>query len=138
MSNRHYLMIEDKKSQRGVCRCQVLGNNDYFDEEFYQNLNITVDDNGTIVPTKVNYIDLLYEWDRWLDRHPEKRGIPQISEAIKECEDIDIVKENIFLHYASSESYEQQLFEISRQLFPFFCNWRGDIKSRYEMTLECY
>lgn len=138
MSNRHYLMIEDKKSQSGVWRRQVLGNNDYFDEEFYQNLNITVDDNGAIAPTKVNYIDLLYEWDRWLDRHPEKRGVPQIPKHRKECEDIDIVKENIFLHYASSESYEQQLFEISRQLFPFFCNWRGDIKSGYKMTLECY
>lgn len=137
MSNRHYLMIEDKKCQRGVWRRQVLGNNDYFDEEFYQNLNITVDDNGAIAPTKVNYIDLLYEWDRWLDRHPEKRGVPQIPKHRKECEDIDIVKENIFLHYASSESYEQQLFEISRQLFPFFCNWRGDIKSGYKMTLEC-
>lgn len=138
MSNRHYLMIEDKKCQRGVWRRQVLGNNDYFDEEFYQNLNIAVDDNGAIAPTKVNYIDLLYEWDRWLDRHPEKRGVPQIPKHRKECEDIDIVKENIFLHYASSESYEQQLFEISRQLFPLFCNWRGDIKSGYEMTLECY
>ena len=137
MSNRHYLMIRAKDIKEVMWQCQVLGNNDYFDEEFYQNLNIDVDDNGFIASTKVNYIDFLYEWDRWLDRHPEKRGVPQIPKHRKECEDIDLVKENIFLHYASSEFYERQLFEISRSLFPLFCNWSGDIKSRYEMTLEC-
>ena len=137
MSHRHYLKIEDSSCQRVIWRCQVLGNNDYFDEEFYRNLNIIVYSDGDIAPTKVDYVDFLYEWDRWLDRHPEKKGFPQIPKHMKECEDINLVKENTFLHYASSESYEQQLFDTSRKLFRILYNWKGEIREKFDVVLEC-
>lgn len=115
MSNRHYLKVKNKNIDKVVAEYQILGNNDYFDDEFYKNLNINVDEDGVIEPVKINYIDFLYEWDKWLDRNPEKKGFPKISETVKNQEDIKILKECIFLHYQVCQTYEQQLFDITKK-----------------------
>ena len=111
---------------------QILDNNDYFDEEFYQNLNITVDDNGDIAPVKINYVDFLYEWYRWLNRNPAKKGLPQISEHMIDG------KESAFLYYFNVQSYEQQLFEVTRSLYPQYIDWSGNIRDGWELILECF
>lgn len=138
MSNRHYLKVKNKNIDKVVAEYQILGNNDYFDEEFYQNLNIDIDEDGVIEPTKINYLDFLYEWDRWLDRNPEKKGFPKISETVKNQEDIKILKECIFLHYQVCQTYEQQLFDITKKLCPKYINRNGESKKRYEILLECH
>lgn len=138
MSNRYYLIIKEKNSNKILKTHQILGNNDYFDEEFYQNLKIDVDEYGAIEPIKINYIDFLYEWDRWLNRNPEKKWLPKIPERLKKQEDMKIIKEGIFLHYLTCQSYEQQLFEVTKMLYPKYINWNGDLKKRYEILLECY
>ena len=137
MSNRHYLLIKYKNSGKILETHQILGNNDYFDKEFYQNLNINVDEDGTIEPIKINYINFLYEWNRWLDRNPEKKGLPKIPESVKNQKDIKINKECIFLHYLTCQSYEQQLFNITKILCPKYIDWSGNIKKEYEIILEC-
>lgn len=136
MSNRHYLLIKYKNSGKILETHQILGNNDYFDKEFYQNLNINVDEDGTIEPIKINYINFLYEWNRWLDRNPEKKGLPKIPESVKNQKDIKIHKECIFLHYLTCQSYEQQLFNITKILYPKYIDWSGNIKKEYEIILE--
>lgn len=83
MSIRHYLIIKNKDLDEIVDNHQILGNNDYFDEEFYQNLNINIDEDCMVEQVKINYTDFLYEWNRWLDRNPEKRGLPKIPESVK-------------------------------------------------------
>lgn len=138
MSNRHYLRLENKNTKKIIRECQILGNNDYFDEEFYQNLNIVVDADGAIAPVKVDYVDFLYEWDRWLNKYPEKKGLPEMPEYARENKNIKILKDNVFLHYSIRQSYEQQLYEVTRGLYPKYIDWRGNIKDGYEMILECY
>lgn len=83
MSIMHYLIIKNKDLDEIVENYQILGNNDYFDEEFYQNLNINIDEDCMVKPVKINYTDFLYEWNKWLDRYPEKRGLPKIPESLK-------------------------------------------------------
>lgn len=138
MSNRHYLRLEDKNTKKTIRECQILGNNDYFDEEFYQNLNIVVDDDGVIAPVKVNYAVFLYEWDRWLNKYPEKKGLPEMPKYVRENKNINTLKKNVFLHYSIRQSYEQQLYEATRGLYPKYVDCRGNINDGYEMVLECY
>lgn len=137
MSNRHYLIVKQKNTDKILETHQILGNNDYFDEEFYQNLKIDVDEDGTIEPIKINYTDFLYEWDKWLDRNPEKKGFPKIPETVKNQEDIKIHKECIFLHYLTCQSYEQQLFEVTKMLWSKYTDYNGNIQKEYEIILEC-
>jgi hypothetical protein len=138
MSIRHYLIIKNKDLDEIVDNHQILGNNDYFDEEFYQNLNINIDEDCMVEQVKINYTDFLYEWNRWLDRNPEKRGLPKIPESIKNQEDIKTHKECIYLHYLTCQSYEQQLFEVTRSLYPQYIDWSGNIRDGWELILECF
>ena len=132
MTKRHYLTVKNKSRDGMNIDYQILDNNDYFDEEFYQNLNITVDDNGDIAPVKINYVDFLYEWYRWLNRNPAKKGLPQISENMIDG------KESAFLYYFNVQSYEQQLFEVTRSLYPQYIDWSGNIRDGWELILECF
>lgn len=132
MTKRHYLTAKNKSRDGMDIDYQILDNNDYFDEEFYQNLNITVDDNGDIAPVKINYVDFLYEWHRWLNRNPVKKGLPQISETMIDG------KESAFLYYFNVQSYEQQLFEVTRSLYPQYIDWSGNIRDGWELILECF
>ena len=52
MSERHYLII--KKDDKVIYETQILGNNDYFDNIFYDNLNLVLDKNYTFNETKIN------------------------------------------------------------------------------------
>ena len=132
MTKRHYLTAKNKSRDGMDIDYQILDNNDYFDEEFYQNLNITVDDNGDIAPVKINYVDFLYEWHRWLNRNPVKKGLPQISETMIDG------KESAFLYYLTCQSYEQQLFEVTRSLYPQYIDWSGNIRDGWELIFECF
>jgi hypothetical protein len=138
MSIRHYLIIRNKDLDEIVENYQILGNNDYFDEEFYQNLNINIDEDCMVEQVKINYTDFLYEWNRWLDRNPEKKGLPKIPESVKNQEDIKTHKERICLHYLTCQSYEQQLFEVTRGLYPQYIDWSGNIRDGWELILECF
>lgn len=138
MSIRHYLIIKNKDLDEIVENYQILGNNDYFDEEFYQNLNINIDEDCMVEQVKINYTDFLYEWNRWLDRNPEKKGLPKIPESVKNQEDIKTHKERICLHYLTCQSYEQQLFEVTRSLYPQYIDWSGNIRDGWELILDCF
>lgn len=137
MSIRHYLRVEDKAYNKIMDEFQIIKDDNYFDEEFYKNLNIHLDEDGLAEPVRVNYVDFLYEWVRWLSRHPDKKELPQISEAIKGQEDINALKQDIFSYYTSSLSHtEQKLYYVSRMFYPSFVDWRGNVKQRNRMTLE--
>lgn len=51
MSNRHFLTI--KKGSEDLHRVQILGNNDYFDEEFYNHMGMVVDEDGYCDPVEL-------------------------------------------------------------------------------------
>lgn len=61
MSQRHYIYVMNKESKKELYCSQILGNNDFFDETFYENMNIKVEDDGWFDLTKITYRDFLYE-----------------------------------------------------------------------------
>lgn len=44
MSQRHYIEVVDKKDNSIALSLQILGNNDYFDDEFYDHMGIFIDE----------------------------------------------------------------------------------------------
>lgn len=139
MSQRHYVYVIDKTSNKKLYCSQILGNNDFFDEIFYENMNIVVEDDGWFEPVKITYRDFLYEWHNWLSRHPEKKGFHQVPSDIKERfgSDIDLLKEYLILHYATTLSYEQQLHEVTKNIMNYL-DVKGKEKDSIEIYLECY
>lgn len=59
MSFKHYFII--KKDNKKVFEEQILGNDDYFDDEFYEKLNIKIEDDIIkLTGIKIEY--LFVEW----------------------------------------------------------------------------
>lgn len=139
MSQRHYIYVMNNSSKKELYCSQILGNNDFFDETFYENMNIKVEDDGWFDLTKITYRDFLYEWHNWLNRHPEKKGFNQIPEHIKERfkNNTDLLKEYLVLHYATTQSYEQQIHEITKNIMNYL-DVKGKEKDSIEIYLECY
>lgn len=72
MSTRHYFIL--KKDNRVILKKQVLGNNDFFDDEFYNKINVKFEDRD--VPCQeIQIEDFFVEWVRFLERNPLKNGI---------------------------------------------------------------
>lgn len=72
MSTRHYFIL--KKDNRVIFKKQVLGNNDFFDDEFYNKINVKFEDRD--VPCQeIQIEDFFVEWVRFLERNPLKNGI---------------------------------------------------------------
>lgn len=134
MSTRHY--VEIYKDDELVLSEQVLGNNDFFDKEFYDNLNIKIED-GYFDQVEIEFTDFLKEWHEYLERHPEMKGIPKIPEQVKERLNDTDYKEYLYIHYLTTESYEMQVFRIVT-LISKYMNYRGELYKGYTATLRCY
>lgn len=135
MSTRHYIEIY-KNNGELVLSEQVLGNNDFFDEEFYDNLNIKIEDDY-FDQVEIEFTNFLKEWYEYLERHPEMKGIPKIPEQVKERFDDADYKEYLYIHYLTAESYEIQVFRIVT-LISKYMNYRGELYKGYIATLRCY
>lgn len=134
MSTRHY--VEIYKDDVLVLSEQVLGNNDFFDKEFYDNLNIKIED-GYFDQVEIEFTDFLKEWYEYLERHPEMKGIPKIPEQVKERFDNAEYKEYLYVHYLTAESYEMQVFRVVAAMSEY-SNYRGELDKRYVAMLSCY
>ena len=72
MATRHYFIL--KKNNKVILKEQIMGNNDFFDDEFYTKINIKFEDN--YVPyQEIKIEDFFVEWVRFLERNPLKNGI---------------------------------------------------------------
>lgn len=81
MSTRHYFII--KKGNETVFEEQILGNHDFFDDEFYKNANIKYDDELECVNLqKINIADFFVEWINYLERNPEINNV-SIPKSLK-------------------------------------------------------
>ena len=134
MSQRHYIEIYENDVL--IFSEQILGNNDFFDEEFYNNLNIKIEDDY-FDPVEIEFTNFLKEWHEYLERHPEMKGIPKISEQTKERFDDANYKEYLYLHYLTTESYEMQVFSVVKSISKY-ANYRGKLDKRYTIKLSCY
>lgn len=137
MSERHYLII--KKDDKVIYETQILGNNDYFDNIFYDNLNLVLDKNYTFNETKINLHDLIYEWNLWLNRHPNKKGINLNIDKENTLSDKER-KELLLLNYRLANFYELQPFLLIHDLdIKEYLNLiDSTLKDGYELYITIY
>lgn len=64
LGNRHYVIIEENGNE--VYKKDFLGNNRYADQEFYENLNLSLDEDGYLEKTEVEFRRFFVEWFRFL------------------------------------------------------------------------
>ena len=130
MSLRHYVSIE--KDGEEVWKMQVLGNNDLFDELFYEHLNINVDEDGWVEKTQLNLPEFLIEWHEWLERHIEKqfKG-PKIEKN-------ENYAKLVFMEYSFANYYQFQPYQFAKGISEFVNYITGDLIDGYTMFLEAY
>lgn len=140
MSQRHYFRVKDNNGDT-VEEIQILGNHDYFDEEFYQNLGINFenddDDYLSFSDVKINYLDFLYEWDQFLKRNTNKHGIPRPNYELEKCLEKENFKEYLYEFYKGSDAYILQPFLLTRLLANKYINIKKEPIGLYYFTLTC-
>lgn len=106
MSDRHYLIITEAKTNEEVFRKQIIGNNDFFDEQFYKSLDIDIQDffeEGCFYK-EVDVITFFIEWLKWIER--SKFTIPPFSEFYKGMKNSgDIFSTIYFAEFYAYEPY---------------------------------
>ena len=133
MSNRHCFRLTNKDT--GECKeWQILGNNDYFDDAFYENLNIEVDEDGVIEETVVDLTQFAVEWHNFLHRHSKILGLPQV------VDNVEITGEYLLYFYGGSESYELQIFRVIREITDHLMETNSMLNpdKDYIFIIECY
>lgn len=118
---------------------QILGNNDYFDDEFYDHMGIDMDEDCCFEVEIKDFAFLTLKWHNYLDRHPEKRGLPNINKENIDClkNDIEQQKEFVYLHYATALTYELQIYEVAKEISQFL-NYNGKVKDGYTLRFMSY
>lgn len=122
MSFKHYFII--KKDNRKVFEEQILGNDDYFDDEFYEKLNIKIDDD-IIKLTEIKIEDLFVEWINWLERNPEINGV-SFGYKIKELNNFEK-----YQHLLSCDYYCIQPFLLLNNIKKFLSQSNENLFSNY-------
>ena len=137
MSQRHYLRVINENN-RILLDEQILGNNEFFDDTFYDNLGIVVDDES-FDSVEIEFTNFLNEWYAFLNRYPEMQGIPKISKLAEEKYDKDSLewKELLYLHYLTSISYEMQIFDVTKKISKYL-NYKGQLEDDLKLILICY
>ena len=141
MSMRHYLTITNKSTGEQVFSEQILGNNDYFDDKFYEALGIELDEDYAFDETEIDIVDFIYEWSNFLHRHPKMRGLPKLRTE-EEYQSRDAFKEYLFYSYSTAESYELQIYRVSQTIANILMD--SDIGALnhpdkdFLFTLECF
>lgn len=116
---------------------QILGNNDFFDDDFYYNLGINLDEVCYFDFEIKNFAEFMLEWHNYFERHPEKKGLPDLSEHIVERfanKSSDQWKAFVYAHYASAESYEMQLYNTARDMYKYL-DFDGNVLDKYTIQL---
>lgn len=132
MSIRHWITV--KKGDEVMKDIQIIGNNDYFDEEFYENMGLQVTEDGEVEETEIKLSDLLVEWHEWLNRHPEKKGIGRdISKGL-------YYAKLVYLEYVIGNYYQLEPYKFMDLLsrHNYLDDAKGEIKEGYKLTIEVY
>lgn len=141
MSMRHYLTITNKSTGKQVFSEQILGNNDYFDNKFYEALGIELDEDCAFDETEIDIVDFIYEWSNFLHRHIKMLGLPKLRTE-EEYQPRDAFKGYLFYSYSTAESYELQIYRVSQTIANILMD--SDIGALnhpdkdFLFTLECF
>lgn len=132
MSTRHWITV--KKGNETMKDIQIIGNNDYFDDEFYENMGLQFTEDGEIEETEIKLSDLLVEWHEWLNRHPEKKGVGRdISKGL-------YYAKQVYLEYVIGNYYQLEPYKFMDLLsrHNYLDDAKGEIKEGYKLTIEVY
>lgn len=137
MSTRHYIQVYQNSPLKEMYTEQILGNDDFFDDDFYYNLGIKLDEVYYFDFEIKNFVEFMLEWHNYFERHPEKKGLPDLSEHIVEHfanKSSDQWKAVVYAHYAGAESYEMQLYNIARDVYKYL-DFDGNVLDEYTIQL---
>jgi len=137
MSTRHYIQVYQNSPLKKMYTEQILGNDDFFDDDFYYNLGIKLDEVCCIDFEIKNFAEFMLEWHNYFERHPEKKGLPDLSEHTVERfadKNSDQWKAIVYAHYAGAESYEMQLYNVARDMYKYL-DFDGNVLDEYTIQL---
>lgn len=127
MSIRHYIVVE--KDGKEVFSEQVIGNNDFFDEKFYEDLGIDMEDfNDFLKPTPIDMQKFFVCYKEWLDRNPEKKGLGASFRKTERYAEL------IYLDYACGNYYDLEPYMLARDMQEYL-NFRGETEKGYKIFL---
>lgn len=148
MSNRHYLKIINKKDGRVVYVEQILGNNDYFDDEVYERLGLALNENGCSYDTEVDLVSLIFEWRKWLDRNERITGTSIPKYIFERFDDELEQKREVYFDTYLGFYFSLQPFMLLHNLRPYLENrvckddvgimMIGKLKKEYKAVLEVF
>lgn len=138
MSTRHYFSI--KKGNETVFEEQILGNHDFFDDEFYKNANIKFDEELECVGLQeINLADFFVEWINFLERNPLMNGV-SIPKPVK-CRDKFLQYQNLIdANYYCLQPFmllrdiKEYIYQIDESLFDNY----GKLKEGYTAYIEAF
>lgn len=129
MSTRHYFTI--KKEDKEVFSSQILGNNDYFDEEFYDSIGVEFDECCELEKQEISILKLMVAWHKWFTRHPEKLGV-----GLKDKP--DLTEKQIFYDYLCGLYYQLEPYFLMRDINIYLKMGTEELKEEYKAYLEIY
>ena len=138
MSQRHYIQVYQNSPWKEIYTKQILGNNDFFfDEDFYDNLGIKLDEDCCFNFEIKNFADFVLEWHDYFERYLEKKGLPDLSKHTVEHfmnKNSDQRKVVLYAHYSGTESYEMQLYNIARDMYTYL-DFDSNVLNDYTITI---
>ena len=140
MSTRHYIQVYQNSPWKKIYTKQILGNNDFFDEDFYYNLGIKLDEDCCFEFEIKNFAEFVLEWHDYFERHPEKKGLPDLSKHTIEHfmnKNSDQWKAILYAHYSGAESYEMQIYNTARDTYNYL-DFNGNALNDYTIMLTCF
>lgn len=127
MSIKHYFTIE--KEGKEIFSSQILGNNDYFDEEFYEEIGVKLDEGCALDKQEVSILKLITSWHRWFGRHPEKLGV-----GLKG----DKSDKQIYYDYYYGQYYQLQPYFLMRDIYIYLQMGTQELKEGCKAYLKIY
>lgn len=126
MSVRHYIYIINKKSGKEEYSSQILGNNDYFDKDFYKKFGLQISQDGCIEKSTINrtilnndkyeidFVEFFTYWRIWIDRKENRRTIGKLRQL--ETIPPDYREEYIYNDLIYGNYYVIQPFSIMKEI----------------------
>lgn len=129
MSIRHYFTIE--KEGKEIFSSQILGNNDYFDEEFYDSIGAELDEYCELEKQEISIFKLMVAWHEWFKRHPERLGVGLKDKS-------DVTEKQIFYDYLCGLYYQLQPYFLMRDINVYLKMGTEELKEGYKAYLKIY
>lgn len=129
MSIKHYFSIE--KEGKKIYSNRILGNNDYFDEEFYKEIGVKLNEDYALAKQEISILKLISAWHEWLERHPERLGVGLKNKS-------DLTEKQIFYDYLCGLYYQLQPYFLMRDIDAYLKMESAELKEEYKAYLEIF